>query len=395
MRPVADVRLLRRVPSLHHLDDGQVEAAGELPVALVAARHGHDRAGAVTAQHVVGHPDRNGLPIGRIARVAARRHAGLGLVQIGTCQVGLAQRLAGVRLDRGALRVGGDAGHERMLGRQHAIGRAEQRIGPRGEHVEKGIVAGQQAGVGPAQREADPGALAATDPVALHLLHAVRPVEPVEPHQQPLGIRGDAQHPLPHGLADHRVAAALALAVDHLLVGQHRAQRRAPVDRHLGHVGQPALVELEEDPLRPAIIVRVAGRDLAVPVVRKAQRPDLAAERVDVARGGVARVRAGLDRVLLGRQAERVPAHRMQDVEAAHPLVAGQNVRRGIAFRMPYVQPGRTGVGKHVEDVVFGLGAVDLGPESLVLQPVPLPLGLDVPGPVARPRGPRVGGGCG
>ena len=282
-----------------------------------------------------------------------------------------------------------------MLGRQHAIGRAEQRIGSRGEHVEKGVVAGQRAGVGPAQRKADPGALAAADPVALHLLHAVRPVEPVEPRQQPLGIRGDAQHPLPHGLADHRVAAALALAVDHLLVGQHRAQRRAPVDRHFGHVGQPALVELEEDPLRPAIIVRVAGRDLAVPVVRKAQRPDLAAERVDVARGGVARVRAGLDRVLLGRQAERVPAHRMQDVEAAHPLVAGQNVRRGIAFRMPYVQPGRTGVGKHVEDVVFGLGAVDLGPESLVLQPVPLPLGLDVPGPVARPRGPRVGGGCG
>ena len=32
------------------------------------------------------------------------------------------------------------------------------------------------------------------------------------------------------------------LAVDHFLVGQHRAQRRAPVHRHLGLVRQPVVV---------------------------------------------------------------------------------------------------------------------------------------------------------
>ena len=36
----------------------------------------------------------------------------------------------------------------------------------------------------------------------------------------------------------------------------------------------------------------------------------------------IARMLAGLDRVLLRRQAERVPAHRMQHIEALHPLVA-------------------------------------------------------------------------
>jgi hypothetical protein len=49
----------------------------------------------------------------------------------------------------------------------------------------------------------------------------------------------------------HRVSAALALAVDHLLIGQHRAQRRAPVDGDLRLVGQPLLEQLQEDPLRP------------------------------------------------------------------------------------------------------------------------------------------------
>ena len=37
-------------------NDGQVVLARELEVALVAARHGHDRTGAVIAHDVVGHP---------------------------------------------------------------------------------------------------------------------------------------------------------------------------------------------------------------------------------------------------------------------------------------------------------------------------------------------------
>ena len=47
----------------HDLDDGQVERLGELAVALVVRRHGHDRAGAVLHQHVVG--DVHGQPARR------------------------------------------------------------------------------------------------------------------------------------------------------------------------------------------------------------------------------------------------------------------------------------------------------------------------------------------
>jgi hypothetical protein len=47
---------------LHH-HDRQVELLRELVVALSCAGHGHDRAGAVGRQHVVGDPDRDGSPL--------------------------------------------------------------------------------------------------------------------------------------------------------------------------------------------------------------------------------------------------------------------------------------------------------------------------------------------
>ena len=123
------------------------------------------------------------------------------------------------------------------------------------------------------------------------------------------------------------MAAALALAVDDLLVGQHGAQLGAPVDGDLGAIGQalgvaigvgvgrarrdrqlgdrpalalagaavrvgplevgvvPGVEDLEEDPLGPPVVAGVGRVDLAVPVVREAERLDLAAEVVDVLPG--------------------------------------------------------------------------------------------------------------
>src|SRR5690625_3574116 len=91
------------------------------------------------------------------------------------------------------------------------------------------------------------------------------------PFEQPIGVFRDAEHPLAHRAPDYRVAAALALAVDHLFVGEDRPERRAPVDRHLVDVGEAALVQLQEDPLRPLEVVRIGGIDLAIPGVRKAE----------------------------------------------------------------------------------------------------------------------------
>ena len=88
---------------------------------------------------------------------------------------------------------------------------------------------------------------------------------------------------------------------------------------------------------------------------------------------GVARVRAGLDRVLLGGQPERVPAHRVQDAVAVGAQVARDDVGRGVALGVADVQAGAGGIGEHVEDVGLGLAGIFLGAEGLVLVPVLLP----------------------
>jgi hypothetical protein len=51
--------------------------------------------------------------------------------------------------------------------------------------------------------------------------------------------------------AHHGVIAALAFAINDLLVSQHRAKGRAPVDWHLCLVCQATLEQLQEYPLSP------------------------------------------------------------------------------------------------------------------------------------------------
>ena len=247
------------------------------------------------------------------------------------------------------------------------------------------------------------GADAAADPVALHQLDRLGPVEQVEVGEQAVGVRGDAQHPLLQRAAEHRVVAALAAAVGgDLLVREHGAERRAPVDRRLVEVREavrvddgaplrrrraratpassglaslsgsrvpasnsatssaigrarscvvvvPGVEDLQEDPLRPAVVVDVGGGDAPPRVVAEPERAQLAAHGGDVRLGGDARVLAGLHRVLLGREAERVVAHRVQHVVAVHAHEAGVDVGADVAERVADVQAGAARVREHVE----------------------------------------------
>ena len=135
------------------------------------------------------------------------------------------------------------------------------------------------------------------------------------------------------------MSAPLALAVHDFFIGQHRPQCGTPVDGHFGDIGQTTFVQLEKDPLSPAVVVRIAGRYLTVPVIREAKSLNLTPEGLNIALGGLSWMGSGFNSVLFGGQPERVPAHRMQDVKAAHPLVAGQNIGRRVALRMADMQP--------------------------------------------------------
>ena len=238
-----------------------------------------------------------------------------------------------------------------------------------------------------------------------------------------------------HRLAHDGEAAHLALAVHDFLVGQHGAQPLAPPDRLLGDVGEafrvtvgatlllgcavggklqrgnglslvrlrvePRVIDLEENPLCPAEVAGVGRGEFARPVVAEAEGFNLPREVGDVRLGGDARMLAGLDGVLLGRQAEGIPTHRMKHVEPLRAPVAGEDVRGRVTLRMPHVQPRARRVGKHVEDVKLrrqrsgggglprdgvarpewmplrhGVAGVE-GAESLLRVPRALPLGLN------------------
>ena len=145
----------------------------------------------------------------------------------------------------------------------------------------------------------------------------------------------------------------------------------------------PAIEELQEDPLRPLVVLDIRGAQPARPVVAEAEHLDLPLDVGDVLLGGDARVHAVLDGVLLGRQAEGVVAHRVQHVVAAHARVPGDDIGGGVALGVPHVQAGAGGVGKHVQHVQLGrlgvktrLARADSA-EAVVRSPVVLPLLLD------------------
>ena len=123
------------------LDDGQGVLLRELVVARVVRRHGHDGAGAVAHQHVVGDPDGDAGAGEGVAGVGAAEDAGLVLGEVGALQVALAGDLLAVGGERRALLRRGQPVHQRVLRRQHQVGAAIERVRPRGEHGDYFIAA--------------------------------------------------------------------------------------------------------------------------------------------------------------------------------------------------------------------------------------------------------------
>ena len=142
-----------------------------------------------------------------------------------------------------------------------------------------------------------------------------------------------------------------------------------------GHGVVPAIVELEENPLRPAVVGHVGGGDATRPVVGKAEHLDLPLDVGDVPLGGHARVDAVLDGVLLRRQAEGVVPHRVQDVHAAGAGVAADDVGGRVALRVAHVQAVAGGVREHVQHIQLGLvGKAALPGIGLAKDPIGLPV---------------------
>ncbi len=241
-----------------------------------------------------------------------------------------------------------------MFGRHDHERGAVQRV--RSGREDSQLVA---AGLGVVGRrgEDDLGAFRPADPVGLHDADRLGPFDTREVEQL-VRVLGDAQVPLVQLALLHSSATAPAVAVRafDLLAGQGPVVG-APVHWRAGTVGQARFQEAQEDPLIPAVIVRLAGDDLAVPVEAGAHRPQLAAHVVDVLQGPLARVDLVLDRGVLGGQAKGVEADRHEDVLAVHAMEAGDGVGWGLHVPVPDMEiPRRVVV--HRQQVELGLGRV-------------------------------------
>ena len=75
---------------------------------------------------------------------------------------------------------------------------------------------------------------------------------------------------LSHRHSDDREATPLRLAINDLFIGKHSTQLRAPIHRDLSLIGQAPLVQLQEYPLRPLVVLRICGREFSIPIIREA-----------------------------------------------------------------------------------------------------------------------------
>ena len=328
-----------------HLGDRDAVLLGELIVPLIMGGHAHHRAGAVVHEDVVGGKYRHLLPGERVDRLQPGKMA-----QLHVAGEALFPALGGHLIAEGlepgiGLRRLLD---ERVLGGEGHEGHPVEGVQPGGEH--RHLLA-----VG--QVEGEPGPLGLADPVPLHGFDVLRPVDLVQVRQQLLGVAGDGEEVLLHGLLHHRMAGALVLAVHHLLVGQDRAQGLAPVHVAHGPEHVAALPHLDEEPLVPPVVLGQEGGDLPVPVIADAHLLDLALHLLDIVPGPDGRVDAVLDGRVLRRQAEGIPAQRVQHLVAAHAPEPGHHVAEGVVAHVAHVD-APAGVGQHhqhVEGPVPGL----------------------------------------
>ena len=94
-------RRLLDISARNHFTNRQMIVPRKRPVTFVVRRHGHDRAGPITHQHIIGNPNRQTFMVHRIDGIAAGEDPGLFLVELLPLQIAFLGR---------RFTIGGDLG---------------------------------------------------------------------------------------------------------------------------------------------------------------------------------------------------------------------------------------------------------------------------------------------
>src|SRR5471032_432972 len=316
----------------HDRFDRQAVLGGKFEIALVVSRHGHYCAIAVVHQHVVGDPHRQFFT----GQWVLDEQAGWQAFFLLGGDVGFGHAAAFAFGDerRKLWVVLRGLGGQRVFSGHGDVGRAHQGVRAGGEDFQ---CAGNANGID-VVRELHFHALGFADPVALHGLDLFRPArQVVEARQELIRIGGDLE--VVHrdfALFDQR-AGAPAATVDDLFVGQYGLVDRVPVHGAAFLVDHTFFEQAGEQPLFPAVVIGLAGGDLARPVHRQAQAAQLGLHVGDVFVGPLGGRHVVFHRGVFRRHAEGVPTHGLQDVLAEHALVARNHVADGVVTHVPHV----------------------------------------------------------
>ena len=311
--------------------------------------------------------------------------------------------------------------NQRMLGSNHHVCGPIEGIGASG--IDSYGLLAKSSSIFARHLEIDFGACAFSNPIGLQLFDPCRPVKQIQIGEQTVCISGNSEHPLSKRNPLNRMIPSLAPTIDNLFICQHSAQCRTPIDQRVVLVSQteaisvachllwplgnnllrdrhfadwttfsrfgivPSIKQNQKDPLGPAKVIDVGRCKASIPVVGEPQHLELTCEVGDVGFRALSRRCVGSNRVLLGRQTERVVAHWVQDRLTLHPPISAIDVRRGVALRVPNMQSSPARIRKHIQHVElsFAVRVRKLRTtKRLVLFPVGLPLGLDVSRIVSR-----------
>ena len=154
-----------------------------------------------------------------------------------------------------------------MLGRDHHIGGAVERVRASGE--------GSQLSVMPRQVKGDLGTFGATNPVFLQAFGRIWPVEILETGDEAFCVFSDTEHPLTYWASLDWKATTLGAGtfggIEHFFVGEYGAEVGTKPDGFFIHISEALFEKLDKDPLRPLKVARIGGVDFAVPVISESK----------------------------------------------------------------------------------------------------------------------------